>query len=212
MVLTKQDIQAQINTLLADNTSRAITPQRVRDVLLNLLDSLKHVDSAIKVNDIGNLGLSELVSVNECAVLINTSGVTTSVPYEGGTTPQPFYWNGDDVSNITAFANSVLLVTRLDTTIFAGVDLLESSQRAHEVDSTTSSIDIMTWPKEKQVWVINIDNYGAEFTLANCNEINGISYGSAPGVVLAPGRGFLVCRDGTRLQMSLLENITDYIV
>ncbi|MFM2385684.1 MAG: hypothetical protein RL660_441 [Bacteroidota bacterium] len=212
MVLTKQDIQAQINTLLADNTSRAITPQRVRDVLLNLLDSLKHVDSAIKVNDIGNLGLSELVSVNECAVLINTSGVNTSVPYEGGTTPQPFNWNGKQVTDITVFTNSMLLVTRLNTTSFIGLDLLRNSERAYEVSSGLGSIDILTWPEDKRMWVVNIDDVAAEIGLTNCTAINGQATNNGPTVVLDPGCGFMCCRNGSELQMSYLNSINNYIV
>jgi hypothetical protein len=44
MQLSRQDILDQINTLLGDNTSRDITPQRLRDVFGSVLDNYVHKD------------------------------------------------------------------------------------------------------------------------------------------------------------------------
>jgi hypothetical protein len=44
MQIAKQDILDQINSLLGDNQTRDITPQRLRDVFGSVLDSYVHKD------------------------------------------------------------------------------------------------------------------------------------------------------------------------
>jgi len=40
MELSRDTIIEQVNTLLADNTTRQITPERLRTILINIIDSV----------------------------------------------------------------------------------------------------------------------------------------------------------------------------
>jgi hypothetical protein len=92
MVLSKQDILTQIGTLLADNSTRAITPQRLRDVLANIVDNAFDNTKSIEFIEASMLHLAT-ITIGQTVWAYNNGGSIIK-QFLDGNTPQNFWING----------------------------------------------------------------------------------------------------------------------